>query len=120
MVDWDQACAFAAVLTGRVPELLFELPSETEWEYACRAGTSAATYAGPMEIFGERNAPILDEVAWYGGNSGQDFDLEKGYDTTGWKEKQYPDYKQAGTRIFGLKQTNALGIYDMMGHVREW
>ncbi len=37
-------------------------------------------------------------MAWYGGNSGRDFDLEEGHDTSDWKEKKFPDNK-AGTPI---------------------
>ena len=119
-VDWFQAGEFTERLSERVPALMFDLPSEAEWEYACRAGTSAATYAGPMEILGANNAPVLDEIAWYGGNSGRDFDLDNGYDTSDWKDKQYPDDKQAGTRIVKQKKPNTFGLYDMLGNVWEW
>ena len=37
-----------------------------------------ATYAGEMRILGEHNAPVLDGIAWYGGNSGVGFELENG------------------------------------------
>src|SRR3712207_8990819 len=47
-------------------------------DLACRAGTVTATYAGPMRILGENNAPVLDPIAWYGGNSGVGFELEEG------------------------------------------
>ena len=58
-----------------------------QWEYACRAGTETALYSGNLDILGERNAPALDPIAWYGGNSGVDFDLKDGYDSSDWKEK---------------------------------
>ena len=53
-----------------------------EWEYACRAGTTDATYAGPIEILGDANAPVLDDIAWYGGNSHLEFELENGQDSS--------------------------------------
>jgi len=95
------------------------LPSEAQWEYACRAGTEAATYAGAMRILGENNAPVLDEIAWYGGNSGVGFELNEGVDSRRWREKQHP-HEHAGTRPVSLKAANPWGFHDMLGNVWEW
>ncbi len=68
-VSWDDIQQqFLPALNERIPG--FVLPSEAQWEYACRAGTQTALYTGSIEILGESNAPALDPIAWYGGNSG--------------------------------------------------
>jgi len=118
-VSWNDAQSFIEAINNRLPSLDLHLPSEAAWEYACRAGTQTETYAGPITILGENNAPVLDDIAWYGGNSGKDFDLENGYDSSGWDEKQYP-HTRAGTREVGLKRPNGWGMLDMIGNVYEW
>ena len=118
-VSWADAQAFCAALAPHVPGDDARLPSEAEWEYACRAGTTTATWAGDLVIRGENDAPILDAIAWYGGNSGVEFDLEKGVDSSDWPEKQFP-HTRAGTRKVGLRQANPWGLHDMLGNVWEW
>ncbi|MDM8548385.1 formylglycine-generating enzyme family protein [Candidatus Venteria ishoeyi] len=118
-VSWNDAQEFIKKLNDGLPGLELCLPSEAQWEHACRAGIKTATYAGDLKILGEGNAPLLDKIAWYGGNSGVDFELENGYDSSDWKEKQY-EHKQAGTHPVALKQPNSLGLYDMLGNVWEW
>ena len=118
-VSFEDVQAFLDKLNALVPGLDLGLPSEAQWEYACRAGTDAATYAGDMHIIGERNAPVLDAIAWYGGNSGVGFELDNGYDSSDWKEKQY-DHTRAGTRPVAQKAANPWGLYDMLGNVWEW
>jgi formylglycine-generating enzyme required for sulfatase activity len=104
---------------ARVDGLNLGLPSEAQWEYACRAGTTTATDAGDMRILGDYNAPVLDAIAWYGGNSGVGFELDNGYDSSGWQGKQY-DHTRAGTRAVAQKAANPWGLYDMLGNVWEW
>jgi|GEM_PF-1992197 len=96
----------------------WSLPSEAQWEYACRAGTTTAIYTGPLEILGAQNAPALDEIAWYGGNSSVGYS-GPGMDTSEWEEKQYPG-GLAGEREVGGKLPNAWGLHDMIGNVWEW
>jgi sulfatase modifying factor 1 len=62
---------------------------------------------------------VLDAIAWYGGNSGRGFELDNGFETTGWREMQYDD-TPAGTRPVGLKAANPWGLYDTLGNVWEW
>lgn len=118
-VSWDDCQRFCGVLGERFPLLRLRLPSEAEWEYAARAGTTTATYAGDLDIVGRYNVPVLDAIAWYGGNSGVDFELDHGHDSSGWPEKQY-EHTRAGTHPVGQKQPNAWGLYDMLGNISEW
>ena len=118
-VSWEDCGGFIARASEFVPGLRLSLPSEAEWEYACRAGTRTATYAGDLEILGENNAPVLDAIAWYGGNCGVEFDLDDGYDMSDWGGKQY-EFAKGGTRKVGQKEPNAWGLYDVLGNVWEW
>jgi formylglycine-generating enzyme required for sulfatase activity len=117
-VSWEDCQAFVKRLNDLVEGLELSLPSEAQWEYACRAGTTGATYAGDLKILGQNNAPLLDRIAWYGGNCGVGYELTKGYDTS-WPEKQY-EFKTGGTHPVRGKAPNAWGLYDMLGNVWEW
>jgi formylglycine-generating enzyme required for sulfatase activity len=122
-VSWNEAMAFCARLTARArgtlpPGYAYTLPTEAQWEYACRAGSDDATYAGPIRILGRSNAPDLDPIAWYGGNSSVGYH-GPGWNTSDWAEKQYPG-GFAGPREVGLRQPNAWGLHDMLGNVYQW
>ncbi len=116
-VSWEDCQEFVRKLNERDPGKGYRLPTEAEWEYACRAGTSTALYSGPLTIRGANNGPELDAVAWYGGNSGVSY--EGGLDSSGWPEKQY-NHTKAGTHPVGQKKPNSWGLYDMLGNVWEW
>jgi formylglycine-generating enzyme required for sulfatase activity len=117
-VSWnDIQQQFLPALNERISG--FVLPSEAQWEYACRAGAQTALYTGSIEILGENHAPALDPIAWYGGNSVLDFDPENGDDSSGWTEQQYPK-PSSGSHPVGKKKPNDWGLYDMLGNVHEW
>ena len=116
-VSWDDVQEFIRELNRREGANVYRLPTEAEWEYAARAGTQTALYTGGLMIRGRRNAPALDPVAWYGGNSGVSY--AGGYDCSDWAEKQYAS-SRCGPHPVGQKQPNAWGLYDMQGNVWEW
>ena len=102
-VSWEDATAFCKKLTeqerkaGRLPEdWEYTLPTEAQWEYACRAGTTTA-YS-----FGNNDSKIGD-YAWYGWNVGDG----------NTKEEQY-------AHAVGTKRPNPWGLSDMHGNVYEW
>ena len=99
-VDWDDAMAYLQKLSeqsqqaGRLPEGWdYRLPTEAQWEYACRAGTTTAYYFG-------NDAGQLSEYAWHDQNAlkaGEEF-----------------------AHVVGEKRANGWGQHDMYGNVWEW
>jgi len=118
-IDWQGAQEFVNMLCGLegVPSGTYRLLTEAEWEYCCRAGSTAPLYTGELTILGANNAPELDGIAWYGGNSGVEY--SGGQNSGEWAEKQY-NHSRAGTHPVGQKIPNAFGLYDMLGNVWEW
>lgn len=123
-ITWKQAVEFCERLTKREREAgrlgvnaHYALPTEAQWEYACRAATRTCVYSGDMLVLGRNNAPGLDPIAWYAGNS------SVGYEGRGWAanlpEKQYPG-GVAGPRMVSSKLPNDWGLHDMLGNVAEW
>jgi formylglycine-generating enzyme required for sulfatase activity len=99
-VSWSDAVSFCQFLTARErasgtlgKDEEYRLPTEAEWEYACRAGSSSA-YG-----FGD-DVALLGDHAWYQHNSA---DIGRPY-----------------ARPVGTRQPNAWGLHDMHGNVWEW
>jgi formylglycine-generating enzyme required for sulfatase activity len=82
-----------------------DLPTESQWEYACRAGTTTALNSG-KNLTSTPSDPNMDEVGRYHYNGGSTW--PKGGDTT------------VGTARVGSYQANGWGLYDMHGNVWEW
>ncbi len=76
--------------------LIFELPTEAQWEFACRAGTTTALNSG-KNLISEENDPNMNQVGLYKFNGGNN-----------------------GTGAVGAFIPNAWGLYDMHGNVSEW
>jgi formylglycine-generating enzyme required for sulfatase activity len=88
-VSWNTVQGFLAA-TG------MRLPTEAEWEYAYRAGTTTAFHGWPAQTAGTNNDTQVGSIAWFASNSaGQ-------------------------TRPVGGKAPNGFGLHDMSGNVFEW
>ena len=102
-VTWEDATLFCNKLTARERNAgqlgkaeVYRLPTEAEWEYACRAGTTGKFSFG-------NDSSVLNDFGWYGGLFGDG------------NAKAEPYAHQVGK-----KQANPWGLHDMHGNVCEW
>ena len=91
-ISWNDVQGFIAKLNDAAGSDVYRLPTEAEWEYACRAGTTTA-YGYQVR---DPN-PSLGDYAWYSGNN-----------------------SPSGTKVVGGKKPNDWGLHDMHGNVWEW
>ena len=103
-VSWYDAVEFCARLSNHTSRE-YRLPSEAEWEYACRAGTTTAFH------FGET---ITTDLANYRGTDDKEYKSSGSYGR-GPKGK----YRKETTPVGSFDVANAFGLYDMHGNVFE-
>jgi formylglycine-generating enzyme required for sulfatase activity len=95
-VSWDQAEEFCERLSRKAGRL-YRLPSEAEWEYACRAGTTTPFGFG---------ATLTMEIANYNGFP--------------YRNARKEDARNTTIAVGSLGVANGFGLYDMHGNVTEW
>jgi formylglycine-generating enzyme required for sulfatase activity len=101
-VDWYDSQAYCEWIGGR-------LPTEAQWEYAARAGTTGSTYGD------------LSKIAWLGNNSGVqpiDAGALNAFDPSGYLGRLSTN--QNTLHEAGLKAPNPGGLYDVLGNAWEW
>ncbi len=105
-VSWDDAQEFCARLSNHTNRT-YRLPSEAEWEYACRAGTTTPFHFGETIDASLANYCAIDEEI-----------NKKNYPGT-YDRGVLGEYREKTTEV-GTFSANSFGLYDMHGNVLEW
>ena len=104
-VSWEDAVAFCEWLSEQ-EGAVYRLPTEAEWEYACRAGTSTMYSTGDDPAGLQESANAADRSM-------------RGVFSAAGSPAAWDD-EAPFTRPVASKSPNSLGLYDMHGNVREW
>ena len=113
--DWPSP-PFADSFLGRLNArtgLDFDLPSEAQWEFACRAGNGDGRWGDGSDMLNVANETNLSRLGRYNRNGGY---LKPGT----WSDPKSTWGVTNGTAACGSYLPNSWGIYDMHGNVREW
>jgi len=105
-VSWHDAQDFITALNQQEGTTGYALPTEAQWEYAARAGSTTAFANGQITETGSGYDPVLDSMGWYRYNSHADHSTLF--------------LSGRGTHPVAQKDPNAWGLYDMHGNVWEW
>jgi formylglycine-generating enzyme required for sulfatase activity len=118
-VDWPAndavtAGSFMGRLQTKTGLAGFDLPTDAQWEYACRAGTTGALNDGTVNLTNTTSDARLDALGRYQYNGG------KVWDGTSWDDPATDCTTENATAAVGSYAPNAWGLYDMHGNVWEW
>ncbi len=105
-VSWDDAVAFCEWLSEKEGKT-YRLPTEAEWEYACRAGSTTLFHTGDSLPAGHQK--------WF-----RDENRRTLYFTDGTLPMEYEHCEGVPTLQTGRTPANAWGLYDMHGNISEW
>ena len=118
-VDWPAndavtASSFMGRLRTKTGLAGFDLPTDAQWEYACRAGTTGALNDGTVNLTNTTSDARLDLLGRYQYNGG------KVWNGTAWVDPATDCTRENATAAVGSYAPNAWGLYDMHGNVWEW